>query len=270
LRYNITLKVFFTLLSCIFVSCSSDTPTEPEEPGSPFNLIFNVENGALKFEVWSATANELKYGYNEIGFKVFNNGVEQKNGYVIFNPIMYHGIGGPSHAMPVRDKFLYNNETGLFHGYVVFLMYDTTAFFAVDYNYNNSFFIDSVVFQIGFNERSQIKVWDNFVTEKTYVLTLLSPLSPGKGQHDFELMLHSTDDMMSYEEVNNAEMFIEPKHSSGAGSVNNLNPVSTGGAKYLGRINLDKTGLWQITDSISYNGLTLTKTPPPKFTFNIN
>lgn len=78
MRYNITLKVFFTLLSCIFVSCSSDTPTEPEEPGSPFNLIFNVENGALKFEVWSATANELKYGYNEIGFKVFNNGVEQK------------------------------------------------------------------------------------------------------------------------------------------------------------------------------------------------
>ncbi|MBV6478440.1 MAG: hypothetical protein HGGPFJEG_01195 [Ignavibacteria bacterium] len=211
------------------------------------------------------------YGYNDIGIKVFQNGNEKNTGVVKYKTTMYHGLGGPSHTTPVKENFNYDVSTGLFKGYAVFIMYDTAAFWAADYDYNSEFGVDSAVFPLEFNSLSQILVWDNTFTQRVYILTLLSSLSPVSGLNELKVMLHETSGFQVYNELPNAEMFIRPQLiSTGQGSDNNANPVYLGEGIYKGTVNFTMPGEWYVYDSVKYNGTVITKSPPPKFKFTIN
>ena len=263
---------YFTLVVItLYFGCQSDTPTDPgaNQTGG-YSKIHTVESNGTKFEVWSSSSSNFIYGYNNIGFKVFINNNEKTTGFVKFKATMYHGINGPSHTVPSKDNFYYDSQTQLFKGYIVFIMYDTAAFWAADYNYNNEAQIDSSVFPLYMNDLSQIKVWDNIITERIYILSLVSPLSPRVGLNDIELMLHESNGLVTYRELDSAQMFIRPwMESMGHGSGNNVNPVNLGGGMYKGTANFTMAGEWFLYDSIKYNGQFITKTPPPKFIFDV-
>ncbi len=267
MKYILKLITLLILLS----GCGSDNSVDPPvNQDSSYSRILTAESGEARVEVWSSTGNSLTYGYNNIGFKVYRNGIEMTSGFVEYKPTMYHGLGGPSHSVPVRDLFYYDSADKLFKGYAVFIMYDETAFWAADYNYNNELRIDSSAFSITYNSANKIIAWDNVLTQRTYVLSLISPLSPRVGQNDMNLMLHETSDFQTYGEIDSAEMFIRPwMESMGHGSSNNVNPVYTGGGTYKGNVNFNMAGEWFVYDSINYRGNVITKTPPPKLNFDV-
>jgi hypothetical protein len=268
------MRIFTVIILLTFTyitGCGSESPVQPAgNPTSSYSKIVTAESGGNKFEIWSSSGSNLIYGYNNIGFKVFQNSAEKTSGFVKYKPTMYHGVAGPSHSVPVKENFYYDSGDKLFKGYAVFIMYDETAFWAADYNYNNEIFIDSSIFQLTYSSSSQILAWDNVNTQRTYVVSLISPLSPRVGLNEVNMMLHETIDLQTYRELDSAEMYIRPwMETMGHGSSNNVNPVFLGGGAYKGTVNFNMAGEWFVYDSISYKGTVLTKTPPPKLNFDV-
>lgn len=262
----------FSFLALLW-SCNSDPPVINNEQNNQgdYVKIHTAESNGNKFEVWSNTAANFLYGYNNIGFKVFLNGTEQNEGYVNFLPTMYHGIGGPSHSVPVKNICTYDASIGLYSGYVIFIMYDTSAFWAADFNFNNTNRVDSSIIVLHPESKSKLYIWDNTVSQRTYVLTLMAPLSPNLGLNTVDMMFHESADLNTFSEVEAAEMFIRPwMEAMGHGSGNNVDPVPIGGGKYRGTANFTMAGEWFLYDSIKVNNTFITKTPPPKFILEVN
>jgi len=252
--------------------CGSDTnPVNGTEPVSDYVKIYTAESGANRFEVWSATSSSFLYGYNDIGFKVFVNNAEQNQGFVKFHPVMYHGLGGPNHSTPASSLFNYDTSKSLYTGYVIFMMYDTAAFWTGDFNFNNQAYADSSVFSISPSSGTLIYSWDNTSLQKTMFLTMVSPAFPRVGLNQVEMLLHQTPDLNNYEEITDAKMYIRPwMETMGHGSGNNVDPVYTTGGKYVGTANFNMAGEWFLYDSIKVGGNFITNTPPPKFTLEVN
>lgn len=266
-----SLIFIFFIAALILNGCNNNNPVN-NNSGTPSDYvkIYTAESGSKKFEVYSMSSSNFVYGYNNLGFKVYLNNIEQNQGFVKFKPTMYHGIGGPFHSIPVSEKFFYNSEKSLFTGYSIFIMYDTAAFWATDFNYNDAERIDSMIIPLIYSTSTRIAAWDNSVTERTYFLTMMAPTDARVGLNDVYLMLHETQDMVNYSEINNAEMFIRPWMPSMVhGSSNNVNPVMNNG-RYEGKANFNMPGEWYLYDSIKVAGNFITVTPTPKFILQVN
>lgn len=260
--------IFFLLTGFILYSCNSDNPSSSGETPSAYNKLFNAGSGNVNFEFWNATGSNLYYGYNEIGFKVFVNGVEKTDGFVKFNPVMVHFIGQTGHSSPRSTQFNYNSSSKLFTGYVCFNMIsDSGSVWLGYYNYNNLNYVDSVPFTV-LASTSQMTGWDDIQGGNTYILTLLGPNNPKVGKNDYSCLLHKDIGNNEYAEVDNAIMIITPwMPAHGHGSSSNENPVSQGNGKYMGKVNFSMLGEWDVYDTIKINNALITKPNPPKFNF---
>jgi hypothetical protein len=267
---NLFFIIIFT--STIFWGCGENNPViEENNTPSDYVKIFTTESGVNKFEVYSKSSTNFVYGYNDLGFKVFLNNTEQSQGFVKFKPTMYHGIGGPSHSVPVQDKYYFNTDNNMFTGYAVFIMYDTTTFWAADFNYNDIAAVDSSIFTLNYSSKTQIYAWDNSTVQKTFFLSMISPSAPRVGLNEADFMLHQTEDLVTYTEVNNAEMFIRPwMETMGHGSSNNVDPAMISPGRYKGTVNFNMAGEWFLYDSIKVAGSFITNTPSPKFILQVN
>ena len=243
------MKKLFYILPLLFAaalfSCHLDDSVSSGSGNElAFTKIFTVERDSLKFEVYSADGTVMHYGYNDIGFKVFVRGTEKKTGYVKYRPEMYHSLGGPGHSSPVSERYPYNQDYGLFTGYVCFTMIsDSSSFWFADYNYNDSLFADSVYFQVSTAEGRQLSYWDDVNGGNTYCLTLIKPVSVSSGSNTFSLMLHRTNDDKNFFEVDSAVMILKTYYFiGGETSTGNVNPVWKGGGRYTGSVNFTKSG----------------------------
>ncbi len=264
--------ILLGIIAVLFYGCGNDNPVTVENnTPSDYVKIYTAESGGNKFEVYSLSSSNFIYGYNDIGFKVYLSNAEQTTGFVKFKSTMYHGLGGPSHSVPASEKFYYNSEKNLFTGYSIFIMYDTAAFWTSDFNYNDAVFIDSNLINLVYSSKTQVYGWDNNVLENTYFLTMIAPSAPRVGLNDVDFMLHETDNMVTYSEVNDAEMFIKPwMEAMGHGSSNNTNPSMVSPGRYKGTANFNMAGEWFLYDSIKVNGIFITRTPTPKFILQVN
>jgi hypothetical protein len=149
----------------IFFRCSEDNPvSKNEEPtNNPYVKVVTAENSTLKFEIWSSTASTLRYAYNKIGFKVFENNQEKSSGFVKFFPKMYHWSNSPMHSTPVKAQFDYDNALQMFTGYIIFTMVsDTSGTWYGFYNYNNQLNLDSAIFSVSQYTSGQIRLFNDF------------------------------------------------------------------------------------------------------------
>jgi hypothetical protein len=255
----------------IFYSCKSDNTiinnsTEP----SQYYKIANAESGNIKFEIWSATGQNLFFGYNDIGFKVYINGAEKTDGFVKYKPLMIHFPGQTGHSSPTSASFFYNSTNKLFTGYVCFSMIsDSSGQWTGYYNYNNESYVDSIPFSVLYSS-AQLTGWDDIPGGNSYILTLLNPKEPSLGLNDFECILHKDIGDNNYAEVDMAEMITKPwMITHGHGSSNNVNPVSQGNGRYKGKVNFTMPGNWIVYDTIKINNTLITKSTPPKFNFDV-
>lgn len=247
------------LLVLVFASCNNDNPVTSLPTVSNYSKVLTVDSANYKIEMYNENSSILFVGYNEIGFKVYENNVEKKTGFLKYNPVMFH-TSGPGHSTPVQNEFLYDNSKGMFTGYVCYSMLSdsSTSFWFADYNYNNEFSLHRKQFDVTLGIGSQMRIWLDVSSNIEYYLTLISPKDPKVGLNDFKIILHKTTDLINYYEVNNAQMFIRPwMPSHGHGSSSNVNPVFTSYGKYEGKSNFTMPGLWFVYDSIVVNNQTI-------------
>lgn len=268
-------QLFYIILSAIIIiyACSkSDNITDPITPAD-YIRIFTAQSGNISFEVWSKTASFFVNGYNDIGFKVFENNQEKTSGFVNFYPKMYHGQNSPSHSSPVSSQFIYDNGKQLFSGYACFTMLsDSSSFWYGFFNYNDTLRVDSVFFQVNSISFNQMILFDDMIGGYYYFLTLVQPQMPKQGINTLQCMLHrSINNDSSFYQMDSVEMYIKPwMETMGHGSPNNVNPVFIGNGIYEGKANFNMSGNWTVYDSIYYQNRWITPAgDPPKFGFSV-
>lgn len=253
---KILLLIFCTI---VFVSCNKENPTAPVNPVNSYSKVLTVDSAIYKIEMYNNNSSILYVGYNEIGFKVFVDGIEKKTGFLKYTPIMFHTVGH-GHSTPVQNSFLYDDSKGMFTGYVCYSMLSDSlfAFWFADFNYNDEFLIKKKQFNVVQGIGNQMSIWLDGNTNILYYLTLISPKDPKVGLNDFKIILHQTTDNTIYTEVSNAQMFIRPwMPSHGHSSSSNINPAFTSYGKYEGKANLTMPGQWYVYDSIVVNNQTV-------------
>lgn len=266
------LNLILILFILTFYSCSDNTTNPDSGNSSPvYKKVLTVDSAGIKFELWNLNEFILYSGYNDIGFKVFINGIEKKTGYVKYKPVMYH-TGGISHSTPVSEYFYYDEQKSLFLGYACFLMASdsNSSFWFADYNYNDEKAIKQNQFSVSAAKDFQMRFWVDINSMVSYSLSIISPKNnPVIGLNEFKCILHKRDSHEIYIEVDSAEMFINSWKIQDNFIVYNQNPVWIGGGKYLGSINFENGGKWAVSDSVKYRGNFITGNPPPKFFFDV-
>jgi hypothetical protein len=256
-----------------FYSCSDNITQQGNSSNtSSYKKVLTVDSAGIKFELWNLDYPVLYSGYNEIGFKVFINGTEMKNGFVKFRPLMYHE-GGVSHATPASEIYSYDEQKLLFTGYACFLMASdsSTSFWFADYKYNDEKIIYLNQFSVEQAKDFQMRFWVDINTMISYSLSIISPKNnPVIGSNEFKCVLHKKEPDKDYKEIDSAEMFINVYMNQNDLFVNNQNPVWIGGGKYLGSVNFTNSGNWVVSDSIKYRGNFIVGNPPPKFFFDVH
>ncbi len=265
-------SIILLLSSFLLISCSDDNPqNQGNDPSQDTYLRVAVaESGNLRFEIWSASGDSLMTGYNKVGFKVFENEVQKTGGYVKFIAKMYHTGANNLHGTPVLPQYDYNPALGMFTGNVIMLMPgDTSSTWYGFYNYNDQLYVDSVIFDVGWNQLARFKIFVDLSAGLSYLLTLISPLEPVRGMNDFKVILHESYDFISFTQLETATMFGRTwQDSLNHYSTGNTNPVYTGEGIYSGRVNFDMAGRWKVSDSIYYNNKWITPMgDPPAFVF---
>ncbi|MCX6165616.1 MAG: hypothetical protein NTU73_12280 [Ignavibacteriae bacterium] len=260
-------KIILLLFVLSFCACSDIAINPGSGKNSP---VLTVDSAGIKFELWNLNEPILYSGYNDIGFKVFINGVEKKTGFVKYKPVMYH-TGGISHTTPVCEYFYYDEQKSLFMGYACFLMASdtSTSFWFADYNYNDEMTIKQNQFSVSPAKDFQMRFWVDINTMIPYSLSIISPKNPVIGSNEFKCILHKRDDNNIFIEIDSAEMFIISSMIQNKLIVNNQNPVWIGGGKYLGSVNFTSSGKWVVSDSIKFRGNFITGNILPKFFFDV-
>lgn len=83
--------------------------------------------------------------------------------------------------------------------------------------------------------------------DKSYFVTLRSLENPKVGLNDFEISVHTRENMMSHPAVEDLTIKIEPTMPSmGHGSEGNVNPNDMRNGIYKGKVNFNMTGDWEI------------------------
>lgn len=270
-------KQYFSVLiifaAALFYSCGSDDPITPanEDPQNSYIKVLTAENGTLKFELWSATSNPMRFGYNKIGIKVFESSSPKTTGFVKFFPWFYWSSSQENRSTPVSPQFDYVDSLEMFTGYA---MFKTISGGGVQwngrFNYNDQLFMDSVSFSVNSFSSAQIIYISDPQSSYIYYFSLVKPYSPVQGQNTYQCMLHRTLDELSFEQVNDAQIYIMPwMETMGHGSPNNVHPSYTSEGIYQGEVNFNMAGQWVVYDTIYHANHKLTGNIPPKFTFDI-
>ncbi|RPI16086.1 MAG: hypothetical protein EHM58_12645 [Ignavibacteriae bacterium] len=269
-----TLLFILFAFTLILYACK-DNPTviEPPVSNTGYKKVMDAVSGSTKFEIYKNGSENLTFGYNEIGFKVFLDNQEQTSGFVKFTPRLYDNVPTPGwvcQSAPVSSRFE-RDANGYFIGYANFIKATSSPFTWYGFfNYNDQANADSVVFNVNASSQAQLLSFRGPSPDTNwYCITLISPFTPKYGLNEFKCMLHTSADQTGYTEVENAEMIIWPwMPSMNHGSSSNINPTYSGKGVYTGRVNLVMSGGWEVYDTVRVSGNTVTPIPTPKFIFD--
>jgi hypothetical protein len=256
----------------IFESCSN--PSNENGGIVPsYKEILSVNISDINVKMFIKGYDSLTTGYNEIYFKVNKNNIEQKLGYIKYVPIMWMAPG-LWHSSPVCAKFQYDNSTGYYKGYAVFLMATSPAnYWQGVVNYTDeqgiSHISDTVSLAASYHQEKQWRIFYDSTEQASYIITLVKPFIASKGLNDFELLLYRSDALeQDFLRIDSASMRLGVyKTDSLYFSNGNQFPQPDNEGIYRGAINMPQNGAWKVNDTIYYHNHQLTNNPTPIFPF---
>jgi len=274
MKYSII--ILFGTLSLYITSCT-DNAVEHNAPSASYNEIISGNAGEYNIQMFITGADSLTTGYNDVYFKVKKGTTEQNSGLVKMFPKMWM-TPRFMHSTPVSPTFVYDNSTGYYKGYAIYIMSTSPPivvwYSVLTYRDENGIdhTTDSIPTYTAFHREKQWRIFFDSTDQSSYMITLLKPFSPVKGYNDFAMMLHRTEGtMIDYQLITSAQMFMSVYELDSANqSTGNINPTPGADGIYRGRINLPYPGDWNACDTIFYNGHYITNTPPPMPEFNFS
>ncbi len=161
-----------------------------------------------------------------------------------------------AHSSPIENPETDTPENGLFSGAAVFVMPSgTSGSWTLEVKVQNHLnnLEGQVIGDVTIVAPLETKMY-SFVspTDQAQIfVSLVEPMNPEVGKNDFEVAIHTKENMMLWPAVNGLTVEIDPfMPSMGHGSPDNVNPVFTSNGHYLGTVNYTMTGLWQVNIAI--------------------
>ncbi|HMW31873.1 MAG TPA: FixH family protein [bacterium] len=248
------------IMTAFFIS-SCEKDKNSSDPVNDMVLIGQGYDQGVLVSVYSEDT--LTTGYNAIYTRLQDSasGEILDEGHIHLSPLMH--MTEMTHAAPYGNPESEEAEEGLFEGYVVFQMPGNDMEYwelEVEFHDHHSGKEGSVMIEPKVKSSNRCKVVTG-TDAKSYILSWKKPRVPEVGLNTLELMVHERVSMMSFPDVTDATLAIEPTMPSmGHGSPNNVDPVYVSGAVYRGKVNFTMTGDWQVDVSITRNAATVVET----------
>ncbi len=249
------LGLFISML--IVTACDNTTDGTTEiDPTADLTMIEEAHATGTLVKVYADKMPEVGYNsfYVTLADSATGKSIEQAT--VLFKPMM--DMGTMKHAAPIENPASMQAENGLFQGAVSYIMagmWSMTIEFDDQAGHQGmiTFMTDVAATQ----HVKKVTGSDSMM----YFITLVQPMAPKVGMNDFEICVNYKQNMMSFPEVSDVTVEIEPTMPSmGHGSPNNENPVHSGGAHYKGRVNFTMSGDWQVAVTVKRGGAVLAQT----------
>ena len=247
MRY--ALKTILISIAVLFLqSCSDDdNPVKDDDPVE-LTVITSYEEAGITYEILSEES-ELIEGYNEFYIKVKDADGNDLTADFVINIVM--DMGQMMHSTPFEYEMMDDSTNG---GSIIMVK----ATFIMPTVEMGVWMIDAVSESLGadhtivFNVVASGNVKRFTSNEKPYFVTLRTLKSPKVGMNDFNITVHSRENMMSHPAEEELTIEIELRMPSmGHGSNGNENPVHIGNGLYEGKVNFNMTGDWEITVTLS-------------------
>lgn len=241
------------VLALAFGSCKKEDPKPEPTPQDPYENLYKIgEADASLNELHIALymGEEPFMGYNYLYAVVTdlttNNVIE--NAQVHFMPMM--DMGAMQHSSPVEQP-VWDADAIAYKGTVTFIMPSVNGTWTVKVMTENpaTHNIGEATFAVNVINKPEPKLF-SFVSatnnDKIFV-ALVEPRAPHTGMNDFDLVVYSKVNMMTFPPVSDLQISIEPEMPTmGHGSPNNVNPVPVGVGHYEGEVNFTMTGYWRV------------------------
>jgi hypothetical protein len=252
----------------LLIACSNSNNSNNSPAANTKVSLGTAEAGDMTVELLTDT--KLETGLTPVYIKIVGvDGKSVTDANVSFFPLMSMSTG-MSHTCPVLGKPVLA-QGDLFHVDVVFQMATTdvdtwNATVGVndtDADANDAVFPKLMVTDSG---RAQVFTYTDPATSVAtrYVSSLNFTNAPKVGLNPVIFTLHTRQDMMTFPEVDNVTIELDPQMPSmGHGSPGSVNPTSTSLGRYEGQLSFSMAGSWETTVTVSRGGVTL---GTPKFT----
>lgn len=248
-------NLLFALLGLVILSCEESNNNS--DPNEELILIGSASENGLSIDLYADQS--LKVGLNKLYFDLTDIASEDQvtEAQIIQKPIMH--METMNHSCPVAGPGTTPNADGLFESEVVFIMasgmmgtWDDTVF--VENQETNT--SHQVVFEnltvAETNMKKNLVFDDTDSNQVIYIVTLNGLEEPKVGLNDLTLTVHKKQTMMSFPEVADLSISIDPQMPDmGHGSDGNINPAYSENGKYAGKVAFSMTGYWTIDFSFS-------------------
>jgi len=244
------IKTTLILLTALLLHACGDDDNNPVKDNDPIelNVIETYTEAGLTYEILSDEM-ELLEGYNEFYLKVKDSdGNDLTND---FGLSIVMDMGSMMHSTPYEYEMMEDESNG---GSIIMIK----ATFIMPTVEMGVWMINAKSESLGadlmieFNVAASGDVKRFTHNEKPYFVTLRTLKSPEVGINDFNITVHTRQDMMTHPAVEDLTVSIEPiMPSMGHGSDGNVNPVHTNGGMYEGKVSFNMTGDWEITVTLT-------------------
>lgn len=242
------IKTTLIILIAIFLySCEDDNNPVKDDDTIEVNVIETYEEGGLTYSILSEDT-ELIEGYNEFYLKVQDS--DDNDLTRDFNISIVMDMGSMMHSTPYEYEIMEDEEgESLIKIKATFIMPSVDMGVWMINAKSESLGADHT---IEFNVAASGNVKRFTHNEKPYFVTLRTLKSPEVGINDFNITVHTRQDMMTHPAVEDLTVSIEPRMPSmGHGSDGNVNPVHTNDGIYKGKVSFNMTGDWEITVTLT-------------------
>lgn len=241
------------LIAVTFVACKKEkitpVPTTPtENPLEGYTKIKTLSNSTHTIDLYKK-GSAFETGYNTIVFQIKTlSGEVVSNAQPTWSPVMH--MSSMNHGCP-KSSITNPTSSSIYEGYIVFTMASSATdnwTIDIDYTINGTSYTANGTLQV--NESSKRRVFSFTGSDlENYIVAMAEPSSPKTGINDLKATIHRMDNMMTFTQVDNFTVKIDPRMPSmgNHGSPNNVNLTQNASDNYYyGKLSLTMSGYWKI------------------------
>lgn len=239
------------ILIVLSISCTSDDdPIEPINEIEGLVKVQEISNNMHTVEIFTESG-KLTQGYNNITFRIKDKSRSAyvQNANVTWKPVMH--MTSMMHSCPKSGITKVADKETLYSGYIIFQMAENDdEKWDLTFNYT----IDGSEYEAEGNiavpaaKKKTVSVFMG-ADEVRYVVALIEPNKPEVKVNDMMVGLYKMESMMSFPEVQNYMIKLDPRMPSMGNHSSPNNEDLTYDATsnmYKGKLSLTMTGYWKL------------------------
>lgn len=239
------------IFSILTVSCNKDSKDIlPVDETEGLKLVQKIVNDTSEIELYTISG-KIAVGYNEVFLRIKD---KITNTYITDAEISWMPVMHMMSTMHSCPKSMVEKVAGkqtMYKGFLVFQMPENASerwTLSLNFQAGGLSSVSEDTIAVMNTTRKRVSVFTG-ADSKKYIVALIEPSVPEVAVNNLVLGLFKMQDMMTFPQVTNCKIEIDPRMPSmgNHSSPNNVNPVldSTDNL-YRGKLSLTMTGYWKL------------------------